>query len=121
MMGAFKTFIRVILTKLFGKPFSSPALTKILTGSAMISFDVFDTLIIRPSLKTPSDLFDLLHPGDSAYKSRRIAAERQARDASHLEDMGSSSACLESTDRMIIDRDRKSIRLGTSTPSYCFF
>ena len=43
MMGAFKTFIRVILTKLFGKPFSSPALTKILTGSAMISFDVFDT------------------------------------------------------------------------------
>ena len=87
MMGAFKTFIRVILTKLFGKPFSSPALTKILTGSTMISFDVFDTLIIRPSLKTPSDLFDLLHPGDSAYKSRRIAAERQARDASHLEDI----------------------------------
>ena len=55
--------------------------------SQVISFDVFDTLIIRPGLKTPSDLFNLIHPEDPTFKSRRIEAERQARKLSPLEDV----------------------------------
>ncbi len=82
-----KTRLRIFLTRILGKPFSSPSLTKLVRDSQVISFDVFDTLIIRPGLKTPSDLFNLIHPEDPTFKSRRIEAERQARKLSPLEDV----------------------------------
>ncbi|MBQ8945390.1 MAG: hypothetical protein IJ058_01100 [Lachnospiraceae bacterium] len=87
MIKTLKTRIRIILTKLLGKDFSNPSLTRLVRDSQVISFDVFDTLIIRSGLKTPSDLFDLIHPDDSTFKSRRIEAERKAREQLSLEDI----------------------------------
>ena len=87
MIKTLKTHLRIILTKLLGKDFSSPSLNKLLNNAKVISFDVFDTLIIRPRFTTPSDLFNLIHPEDPTFKSRRIEAERQARKLSPLEDI----------------------------------
>ena len=86
-MGALKTRLRILLTRIFGKDFSNPSLTKLIKNTTVVSFDVFDTLIVRPGLKTPSDLFALLHPEDSTFKPRRIEAERKARKQSSLEDI----------------------------------
>ena len=55
MIKTLKTRIRIILTKLLGKDFSNPSLTRLVRDSQVISFDVFDTIIIRSGLKTPSD------------------------------------------------------------------
>jgi len=81
-----KTRLRIFLTRILGKPFSSPSLTKLVRDSQVISFDVFDTLIVRPTLAVPSDLFDKLSttPG---FKSARIEAERIARTQSTKEDI----------------------------------
>ena len=87
MIKTLKARLRIILAKLLGKDFLSPSLTRLVRDSQVISFDVFDTLIIRPGLKTPSDLFNLIHPEDPTFKSRRIEAERQARKLSPLEDI----------------------------------
>ena len=86
-MGKIKTSIRQSLSFLLGKDFSSPALNKLLADSTIISFDVFDTLIIRQGLSVPSDLFNLIHPEDPTFKSRRIEAEKDARHFSPLEDI----------------------------------
>ena len=87
MIKTLKTRIRILLTSILGKDFSSSSLTRLVRDSQVISFDVFDTLIIRPGLKTPSDLFNLIHPEDPTFKSRRIEAEREARKLSSLEDI----------------------------------
>lgn len=60
MIKTLKTRLRIILTKILGKDFSSPSLTRLVRDSQVISFDVFDTLIVRPTLAVPSDLFDKL-------------------------------------------------------------
>ena len=87
MIKTLKTRLRIILTKLLGKDFSSPSLTRLVRDSQVISFDVFDTLIIRPGFTTPSDLFNHIHPEDPTFKSRCIEAERKARMLSPLEDV----------------------------------
>ena len=87
MIKTLKTRLHILLTRILGKDFSSPSLTRLINNATVISFDVFDTLIIRPGLKTPSDLFNLIHPEDPTFKSRRIEAERQARKLSPLEDI----------------------------------
>ena len=86
MIKTLKPRLRIILTKLLGKDFSSPSLTRLVRDSQVISFDVFDTLIVRPTLAVPSDLFDKLSttPG---FKSARIEAERIARTQSTKEDI----------------------------------
>lgn len=86
MIKTLKTRLRIILTNLLGKDFSSPSLTRLVRDSQVISFDVFDTLIVRPTLAVPSDLFDKLSttPG---FKSARIEAERIARTQSAKEDI----------------------------------
>ena len=86
MIKTLKTRLRIILTKLLGKDFSSPSLTRLVRDSQVISFDVFDTLIIR-TVPLPTDVFNLIHPEDPTFKSRRIEAERQARKLSPLEDI----------------------------------
>ncbi len=43
----------------------------------IVSFDIFDTLIIRNNLNKPSDLFDLIN--DAEFKTKRIEAEKLAR------------------------------------------
>ena len=76
-----KTFItkfRVFLTSIFGKPFSAIP-DHLVEDSEIISFDVFDTLIIRPGLSVPSELFDLIYPNDKSFKDKRIEAEKKAR------------------------------------------
>ena len=78
MIKTLKTRLRIILTKLLGKDFSSPSLTRLVRDSQVISFDVFDTL---------SDLFNHIHPEDPTFKSRCIEAERKARMLSPLEDV----------------------------------
>ena len=84
MIKTLKTRLRIILTKLLGKDFSSPSLTRLVRDSQVISFDVFDTLIIR-TVPLPT-LFDKLSttPG---FKSARIEAERIARTQSTKEDI----------------------------------
>ena len=84
----FKTRIRLILSKVLGKDFSHIP-NSLVRDSRIISFDVFDTLIIRPGLKTPSDLFNLIHPEDPTFKARRLEAARISRleaEAQGLED-----------------------------------
>ena len=84
----FKTRIRLILSKVLGKDFSHIP-NSLVRDSRIISFDVFDTLIIRPGLKTPSDLFDLIHPEDPTFKARRLEAvgiSRLEAEAKGLED-----------------------------------
>lgn len=80
-MSGIKTRIRIILSSLLGRSFTS-----ISPSTPVISFDIFDTLIIRPTLAIPSDLFDKLSttPG---FKSARIEAERIARTQSTKEDI----------------------------------
>lgn len=54
-------------------------------GISTVSFDVFDTLLVRPFLD-PAQLFELMEPeaakwsGDQTFRSCRQAAEREARD-----------------------------------------
>ena len=86
MIKTLKIRLRIILTKLLGKDFSSPSLTKLLNNATVISLDVFDTLIIR-TVPLPTDVFNLIHPEDSTFKPRRIEAERKAREQSSLEDI----------------------------------
>ena len=84
----FKTRIRLILSKVLGKDFSHIP-NSLVRDSRIISFDVFDTLIIRPGLKHPSDVFDLIHPEDSTFKARRLEAARISKleaEANGLED-----------------------------------
>lgn len=80
-MATLKTKARLLLSSLLGRSFSS-----INPNTPIISFDIFDTLIIRPTLAVPSDLFDKLSttPG---FKSARIEAERIARTQSTKEDI----------------------------------
>ena len=76
-----KTRIRLILTSLLGKDFSylQSQRLKVLENVDIISFDVFDTLILRPEVSIPSDVFSLIYPQDGYFKARRIEAERVAR------------------------------------------
>lgn len=54
----------------------------------LVSFDVFDTLVLRPFVK-PDDLFSLVEScSDSpGFHDARIAAEREARKATHREEV----------------------------------
>lgn len=79
IMGRFRTTIRITLIKLFGKPFSAIP-ESLIRDNSLISFDVFDTLILRPGIAAPSDIFDLLHTEDSDFKKARIEAERIVRE-----------------------------------------
>ena len=81
-MGTLKTKARIILSNLLGKSFN----TIPIPTTPIISFDVFDTLIIR-DVPFPTDVFDMLNPEDKNFKTRRIEAERIARTQSTKEDI----------------------------------
>ena len=85
-MGRLKTRIRIALTFLLSRPFTHIT-DSIVRDCEIVSFDVFDTLILRPGIAVPSDIFNLLHPEDSSFKAKRIQAEREARSSSPLEDV----------------------------------
>ena len=82
-MATLKTKARIILSSLLGKSFTSISIP----NTPIISFDVFDTLIIRPGISIPSDVFDMLNPEDKNFKTRRIEAEKRARAESGEEDI----------------------------------
>lgn len=63
---------------LFGKSFSDIS-TTLINSCSIISFDIFDTLIIRPEVSEPSDVFDLVHPDDPSFKEKRLEAARISR------------------------------------------
>ncbi len=78
-----KTRIRLILTKMLGKDFVYlQRNSSDLENVDVISFDVFDTLILR-TIPLPSDVFNFLNPEDKTFKGRRIEAERNARKHAH--------------------------------------
>ena len=81
-MRYIKIKARLLLTSLLGKPFTSLKLP----NSNIISFDVFDTLIIRPGYNLPTDVFDILSPNPD-FKEARIEAERKTRTESKSEDI----------------------------------
>ena len=78
-----KNHIRIILSSLLGHHFKK--IYALVDKSAVISFDVFDTLIIR-DVPVPADVFDYIS-ADPSFKSRRMEAERKARIESNLEDI----------------------------------
>lgn len=80
-MGTLKTKARLILSNLLGKSFTSIPIST----TPIISFDVFDTLIIRGVL-FPTDVFNNLSL-DPTFKSKRIEAEKRARAESGKEDI----------------------------------
>ena len=82
----FKRKIRIFLTLVIGNSFDSIKKKK-LDNVSIVSFDVFDTLIIRPGIKCPTDVFDLINPRDINFKTKRIQAEINARSKSKLEDI----------------------------------
>lgn len=82
-MSGIKTKARIILSNLLGKPFTSISIPR---DVKIISFDVFDTLIIR-DVPFPTDVFSMLNPEDKNFKSRRIEAEKRARAESGKEDI----------------------------------
>ncbi|MBR4696300.1 MAG: glycosyltransferase, partial [Selenomonadaceae bacterium] len=77
-----------LFTEISGLPYESIK-RKILSDSiAVVSFDVFDTLVVRP-FYVPTDLFDFLDfyvrdlmgwPDRIGFKERRIEAEQMARE-----------------------------------------
>lgn len=74
-----KNRVRIIITAILGRSFTNPKISKLVEKYDVISFDVFDTLIIREGISTPSDVFNLIHPEDSTFKLRRIEAEKISR------------------------------------------
>ncbi len=81
-MGTLKTKARILISTILGKYFQSIPIPT----TPIISFDVFDTLIVRSTLAVPSDLFDNLSPNPT-FKDRRIEAEKRARAESGKEDI----------------------------------
>lgn len=79
MGSTLKTKARIILTKLLGRGFNSSKISTLVESADIISFDVFDTLVLRPGIAVPSDLFNLLST-DQSFKAARIEAEHSARD-----------------------------------------
>ncbi len=81
-----KKRLRLFFTILIGNNFEK--LEKLqLDNISIVSFDVFDTLIIRQGIKNPSDVFKLIDTDDLNFKSKRISAEKSARTNSGLEDI----------------------------------
>ncbi len=78
-MSGIKTKIRVVLSSLFGKDISL-LLEGDVKDADIISFDVFDTLILRPGFSLPSDLFKTLYPETGSFTNMRISAEHKARE-----------------------------------------
>ena len=81
-MATLKTKVRLILSNLLGHSFTSISIPR---DVKIISFDVFDTLIIRDVL-FPTDVFNNLSL-DPTFKSKRIEAEKRARAESGKEDI----------------------------------
>lgn len=86
MIGLTKTKFRIFLTDLLGKDLVKIS-QHMLDEKKIISFDVFDTLIIRPGYIVPTDLFNIIYPADRSFKEKRIVAERMVRQRSLLEDI----------------------------------
>ena len=86
MNNSLKTKVRTIITSLLGQNFNCSKVSSFIASADIISFDVFDTLIMR-TVSHPTDVFSLLHPEDSNFKIRRIEAERIARAESLSEDI----------------------------------
>lgn len=78
-MSGIKTRARLLATSLLGRDFNSSKISTLVSDASIISFDVFDTLILRPGIAVPSDLFNLLST-DQSFKAARIEAEHFARD-----------------------------------------
>ncbi len=81
-MSGVKTRIRILLSSLLGKSFTAISTP----NTPVISFDIFDTLIIR-DVPFPTDVFEMLNPLDPTFKSRRIEAEKRTRSESGKEDI----------------------------------
>ena len=77
-MSGIKTKARILLSNTFDKSFSDIS-TTLINSCSIISFDIFDTLIIRPEVNEPSDVFDLVHPDDPSFKEKRLEAARISR------------------------------------------
>ena len=77
-MSGIKTKARILLSNIFGKSFSDIS-TTLINSCSIISFDIFDTLIIRPEVNEPSYVFDLVHPDDPSFKEKRLEAARISR------------------------------------------
>ena len=79
MIKNIKTRIRLVLSRVFGKDFFHIP-RDLIRSCPVVSFDVFDTLIIR-DYPIPTDLFDRISD-DRSFKARRIEAEKAARSLS---------------------------------------
>ncbi len=83
-MNIIKLEIKKQLYNLWAKPMDFCDVS----NASIVSFDVFDTLIVRKGLKKPSDLFERIN--DSSFKQLRCEAEKNAR-----KDNGSKEVTIE--------------------------
>lgn len=79
-----KMIVKKFLVFFLAKPFEKISIKKI-TKKHIISFDVFNTLILRKT-KKPSDVFMQINDG-TVFGMKRISAEKKARSCNVKEDV----------------------------------
>jgi predicted HAD superfamily hydrolase len=103
-MGVIKGFARTVMTRIIGHSLTDiyiPDYVKV------VSFDVFDTLVIRPSMKHTTDVFDTIYLEDKEFKDRRINAAKKAREISPFEEITIEEIYTVLNDSISCDDEKK--------------